>query len=274
MLVLPVRGMDRDGTESKTIQSVENAFRILNELLRREQATVTELSDVVGLSKGTVHHYLATLRNENVVEQVDGKYQLGLRSLSFGGAARERETVFQIGKDGVDRLAETTGETARLVVERDGYGITLHQATSADRNEVQTYLGTRENLHSTAAGKAMLSVMDNEHKDIVSQVQLSQHTEHTIVDPAELREELADIRSSGIAFDNEEQFDGVRCVATAITTDTDDLLGAISVNGPAERIDDAMFYKEIPQALQNVAGVIEINTAYLGWMEQTTENLT
>lgn len=259
--------MDRD-TGSKTIQSVENAFRILDELLIRNRATVTELASAVGLSKGTVHHYLTTLRNEDIVEQTDGKYQLGLRSLSYGGTARERETVFRIGKAGVDRLAETTGETARLVVERDGYGITLYQATSNDRGEIRTHLGTQEDLHSTAAGKAMLSVMDDDRIEaIVERSRLSRHTQNTIVDRATLREEIADIRSNGIAFDNEEQFDGVRCVATALATDADELLGAISVNGPIERIDDKTFHEEIPQALQNVAGVIEINTAYRGWMD-------
>lgn len=260
--------MDRSGTGSKTIQSVENAFRILDELLVRKQAAVTELSTVVGLSKGTVHHYLSTLRNEGVVEQSDGKYQLGLRSLSYGGAARERETVFRIGKEGVDRLAETTGETARLVIERGGYGITLYQATSNDREEIKTHLGTQEDLHSTAAGKAMLSVMDDDRiRAIIDRRQLSQHTNNTIIDEATLREEITDIRSNGIAFDNEEQFNGVRCVATPLATNGDELLGAISVNGPIDRIDDTAFHEDIPQALQNVAGVIEINTAYRGWME-------
>ncbi|MFC6961018.1 winged helix-turn-helix transcriptional regulator [Halocatena marina] len=69
--------MDRDGTESKTIQSVENAFRILNELLRREQATVTELSDVVGLSKGTVHHYLQHCETRTLSNKSTGNTSSG-----------------------------------------------------------------------------------------------------------------------------------------------------------------------------------------------------
>jgi DNA-binding IclR family transcriptional regulator len=258
--------MGRNDGESKTIRSVENAFRILDELRERQQAGVTELSDAVGLSKGTIHHYLATLRQQGFVEKQNGKYRLGLRPLSYGGVAREREQVFQIGKESVDRLTETTGETVRLVVERNGYGITLYQSTRNDREEVQTHVGTREELSSTAAGKAMLAVMDDDRIEKIEQDRQIRQGNKT-VDTADLRDEIADVRSYGIAFDDEGQFDGVRCVAIALTTDTDTLLGAISVTGPTERIDDERFHEDIPQALRNIAGVIEINTAYRGWME-------
>ena len=259
--------MVRDGHGSKTIKSVGNAFRVLDALDEHEQMGVTELADEVGISKGTAHHYLATLLEHDFVERADGKYQLGLRPLTYGGAVRERETVFQIGKESVDRLAKTTGETARLVVERSGYGITLYQSTRHERTDVGTHLGTREDLHSTAAGKAILAAMDDTRIDeILDWGGLHRYTDGTIVEEPSLRAEIADIRSRGIAFDDEEQFEGVRCVATALVTETDELLGAISVSGSVERIDDDTFRTEIPQEIRNVAGVIEVNTAYLDWM--------
>ncbi|KZN26235.1 IclR family transcriptional regulator [Haladaptatus sp. R4] len=260
--------MARDGNGSKTIKSVGNAFRVLDALDEHERMGVTALADEVGLSKGTVHHYLATLLEHDFVERADGEYQLGLRPLTYGGAVRERETVFQIGKESVDRLAKTTGETARLVVERHGYGITLYQSTRHDRADINTHLGTQEDLHSTAAGKAMLAAMDGTRIDeVLDWGALHRYTDGTIVEESSLRAELDDIRSRGIAFDDEEQFEGVRCVATALVTETDELLGAISVSGPVERIDDDTFRREIPQEIRNVAGVIEVNTAYLDWME-------
>lgn len=259
--------MKQEDTESKTIKSVENAILILEELRRTGDTGVTELSDRIGLSKGTVHHYLATLRKQNFVEKTDGMYQLGLRPLSYGGAAREREQVFQIGKDGVDRLAETTGETARLVVERQGHAVTLYQSTHHDRQTIPTHLGIQEDLHSTAAGKAMLSVMNERSVDEILQRNLVRHTDNTTIEADALRSEIEEIRSRGIAFDNEEQFDGVRCVATALATEVDKLLGAISVSGSVDRIDDETFYETIPQEIRNVSGVIEINTTYRDWID-------
>lgn len=259
--------MKNEDKESKTIKSVENAILVLEELRRCGQAGVTELSDRVGLSKGTVHHYLATLRQQDFVEKTDGTYQLGLRPLSYGGVARERKRVFQIGKEGVDRLANTTGETARLVVERQGYAVTLYQSTSHERGTIRTHLGIQEDLHSTAAGKAMLSVMRDSNVEELLEGDLVQHTDNTLIERDALRAEIDEIRSSGIAFDNEEQREGVRSVATALATEADELLGAICVSGPVDRIDDETFYETFPQELRNVSGVIEINTTYHDWME-------
>lgn len=262
-----VEDMKQGDEESKTIKSVENAILILEELRGCGQAGVSELSDRVGLSKGTVHHYLATLRKQNFVEKTDGVYQLGLRPLSYGGTARERERVFRIGKEGVDRLARTTDETARLIVERQGYAVTLYQSTHYDREKLPTHLGSREDLHSTAAGKAMLSVMsDNRVEEILERNRVP-HTDNTVVEADALRAEIKEIRSRGIAFDNQEQFDGVRCVATALATEVDELLGAISVSGPVDRLDDETFYESIPQEIRNVSGVIEINTTYSNWID-------
>lgn len=251
----------------KTIQSVDNAFRILEELRLREEAGVTELSEAVGLSKGSVHHYLTTLHEHGFVERSDERYCLGVRPLSYGGAAREREAVFRIGKESVDRLARETGETARLVVKRSGVGITLYQSTSRSRRESRTHLGTQEDLHCTAAGKAMLSALDDAAVDaFLDGNTLERHTENTIVEAAALRSELDEVRERGIAYDDEERFEGVRCVATALVSENQDLLGAISVSGGVERIDDATFREAMPRALQNVAGVIEIDAAYLDWV--------
>jgi|AntDeeMinimDraft_5_1070356.scaffolds.fasta_scaffold09320_2 DNA-binding IclR family transcriptional regulator len=260
--------MTPDADGAKTINSVDNAVHILDELLVRETAGVTELGEAVGLSKATVHHYLTTLRRHGFVQQVDGTYRLGLRPLSYGGAAREREAVFQSGKEGVDRLAATTGETARLVVERNGYAVTLYQSSERPLDEIPTTLGTREDLHSTAAGKAMLAALDDSSLDaFLERGELTRHTQNTIVDPATLRAEIADVRSQGIAFDDNEQFEGVRCVSTALVTDAGGLLGALSVSSSTANLPDEAFEEEFPQALQNVAGVIEINTAYRGWVE-------
>ena len=269
MLTYLIPSMVPNSSKEKTIQSVDNAVGILDELIEREAAGVTELSNAVGLSKGTVHHYLATLRQHDLVQQVEetGSYRLGLRSLSYGGVAREREPVFQAGKEGVDRLAATTGETARLVVERNGYAITLYQSSERPHEEIPTTLGTREDLHSTAAGKAMLAVLDEPYFErYISQSELPAHTENTITDSKVLRDQIEDVQSRGIAFDNEEQFSGVRCVSTALVTDTGGLLGALSVSSATKEISNEVMFEEFPQTLQNIAGVTEINTAYRGWL--------
>lgn len=250
--------MDSQNNSSRTIGSVETSFHILEEIKRRDGAGVTELAEALGLSKSAVHHHVATLAQHNYLARIEGKYQIGLRLLTFGGHARRKEELFVSGREEVDELAQITGETARLVIENSGYGLTLYQATGENVTEPPTYTGTMEHLHSTAAGKAFLAALPHEEVGaIIDQGGLKQFTPNTIADRGALYEELATIRLEGFAFDNEEQFEGVRCVATTITNDKNDLLGALSVSGPVERMEDRRFRTEIPDALRNVSRAIE-----------------
>ena len=243
---------------SRTIKSVETSFAVLEEIRRRNGAGVTELANALGLSKSAVHHHVTTLEQQNFLTKIDGQYRLGLRFLTFGGHARKKEEIFESGKDDVDKLAGKTGETARLIVENSGYGLTLYQSTGKNVKNPRTHLGMMEHLHSTAAGKAFLAALPPEEVDtIIGKQDLKQFTEKTIVKRESLHRELDQIRTDGLAFDDGEQFDGVRCIATTVTANSNGLLGAISVSAPTERMADRRFREELPDVLRDVAEAIE-----------------
>lgn len=256
----------------KTIGSVETAIELVQTIHDREEAGVSELAAEVGLSKSTVHHYLKTLEHEGCLENVGGRYRVGHRFLTFGGQARARERIYRLAKPDVDRLAEETGEEVRLVVERCGHGIVLYQAQGEHVERPRTHIGSVEELHCTAAGKAFLAASsDDRVEELIESIEFTAHTPNTITDPEELREEFEGIRSQRIAFDDEECVEGVRCVAAAISGANGDLLGAISVSGPVERLEGDRFERKIPTLLRNVAGVVEINTAYSAWAGDDSE---
>lgn len=250
----------------KTIKSVETALELVEEIRRHEEMGVTELATEVGRSKSTVHHYLKTLEMHNCLEKTDGKYRLGLRFLTYGGQARAREWLYQLAKDDVDQLADETGEQARLIVEQDGYGITIYQSEGENVGRPHSHVGSIEELHCTAAGKAFLAALpDDRVAELLETIELVEHTDRTITDRGELESELERIQSRGVAFDDEEHREGVRCVAAAITSRSGELLGAISVSGATDRLTDDRFRKTIPDQIQNIVGVVEINTTYSRW---------
>lgn len=257
-LAIALHDMGVQDTDSRTIKSVETSFSLLDEIRRRNGAGVTELADALGLSKSAVHHHVATLERRNLLTKMDGEYRIGLRFLTYGGHARVKERIFEVGKSDVDKLARRTGETARLIVENSGYGLTIYQSTGENVADPRTHVGMMEHLHSTAAGKAFLAALPPGEVDaILDERDLTQFTSNTITDRDALHRELKQIRSRGIAFDDREQFDDVRCIATTFTADSGDLLGAISVSAPVERIGDHRFRDELPRQLRAVAEVIE-----------------
>lgn len=260
---------DPDG---KTVQSVETSLAIVDAIRERECAGVTELATALDCSKATVHHHVTTLRKHGYLERVDGEYRLGLQFLSVGGQVREHQSLYHLAREDVDDLAAETGEQARLVAEHDGRGITIYRATGEAPEHPPLHLGSDEPLYCTAAGKAFLAELTDEQIDrYLAETTLDPYTPATVTDPEQLRAELESIRSEGVAFDDEERYDGVRCVAAAIDSPDGELLGAISVSGPTDRVTDERFRSDLPDQLRNVVGVVELQNTYATWTEQFSQ---
>ncbi|WP_440767028.1 IclR family transcriptional regulator [Natronorubrum sp. DTA7] len=257
---------ERHSGTGKTIKSVERMIRILDAIRYRERAGVTELAAALDMSKSTVHHYVKTLEIHNCLEKVNGEYQLGLRFLTYGGQARANQQLYRLAKKNIDQLAEQTGEEVRLVVEQRGHGVTLYQSEGEHVDRTRSYVGQVEQLHCTAAGKAFLSALPERRvADLLEEMELTEYTSQTITSRDELLAELERTRSRDVAFDDEEQYEGVRCVAVPITDRSEDLLGAISISAPRERLEGDRFRTRIPNQLHNVGGVVELNTTYSEW---------
>jgi|AntDeeMinimDraft_5_1070356.scaffolds.fasta_scaffold00260_4 DNA-binding IclR family transcriptional regulator len=249
--------METRDTASRTIKSVETTFELLEAVLERDGAGVTELADALEMNKSTVHHHLATLEKHHFVSSENGEYRLGLGALVYGGHARQADDVFEMAKEDVDELARLTDETARLVVEHAGYGLTMYQSTGQNVTETSTHLGTMEHLHSTAAGKAFLAALPEAEVDaIIDERELTGFTPNTIRDRDQLGEELGRVRADGVAFDDCEQLADVRCVATTVTEESGELLGAISVSAPRERMENPRFRRELPRQMKRVCEVV------------------
>lgn len=262
----------RDTAESgDTIQSVERSFRILEIIGDNEDVGVTDIATRLNIPKSTVHHYLRTLESLGYINNDSGTYSLGIGLLNLGGPARSNQRLYRLAKNDVDELAARTGEQARLIGEHRGYEITLYQSTGENLTEPYEPLGTIEQLHCTAAGKAFLAELpERELESMIGDIEFVKHTEKTITDPDELRRELRKVRDEGVAYDDEERDEGVRCVAASVGSKDVGPYGAISVSAPVERMDDERFRDTIPDMIQNYAGVVGVNTNYY-WAEDSFE---
>ncbi|MBX0324185.1 IclR family transcriptional regulator [Halomicroarcula sp. F13] len=250
-------------TAQNPVKSVGTTFEILNGLKELGGARVTELARYLDLPKSTVHNYLSTLEQEEYIVKDDNEYRVGLRFLELGAYSRHERKLFQIAKPEVDRLADETGELANVLVEEHGRGSYLYRAYGEQAVRVKAHVGTRVPLHTTALGKAILAYLPEERVDeIVDRHGLAENTPQSIGTRAELDETLDAIRERGVAFDDEERLNGLRCVAAPVLDNSDDIIGAISVAGPTNRFRGERFREELPQRVLEVANVIELNFTY------------
>jgi DNA-binding IclR family transcriptional regulator len=93
----------------------------------------------------------------------------------------------------------------------------------------------------TALGKAILASSPPDVVDRVMARGLNARTTRTVADEKRFREELRKTAARGVAFEREEAYVGVACVAAPILNSHDHAVAAVSVTGPATTFDPERF---------------------------------
>lgn len=252
-----------DHTNKNRVQSVDRTFEILETIRDREEVGITEVAEQLAVSKSTVHNHLNTMEARGYVVNEDGMYRLGLRLLSFPNTLQKSHQLYQTAKDEVDELVERTGERSQVLVEEDGYGVYIYQQTDDRALTTNSKVGTRVDLHSSAIGKSMLAFQPEEKVErILNRDGLPARTKNTITSQEAFEAELKRIREEGVAFDDEEGIEGMRCVAAPIRNEDSVSVGAISVSGPCTRIMGERFESTLPREVERAAQAIEIKYRY------------
>jgi DNA-binding IclR family transcriptional regulator len=214
-------------TRARPVKTTRTSIRIGREIQRRDGATLTELSTALDLAKSTVHNHLATLVDEGLLVEEDGRYYIGLRFLEFGEHARNRREHYTPAKIQVYRLAESTNEEANFAVAWKPYWASI-----------PLRVGSKFRMHNSAPGKAVLSALPTDRvESILDRRGLPATTENTITDRETLFEELDTVRERGYATNDEELGVGFRSIAAPVTLDDGTVLGGLSIGGPAYRFE-------------------------------------
>jgi len=242
------------------VESITTLLSIVEHLEQVGEAGVSEISDSVGVSKSTVHNHLATLRENGYVINQEGRYRLGLRFLRIGELTRTRTGLFEIARPQVEDLVEGTNLVGNLAVEEHGEGVYLYRSRGSDDIQFSTQAGERHDLHCTATGKSILAHVSSARlESLLESLSITRYTDHTITSEQELLNELEQVRNRGVAFDEEEYGPGLRCIGAPIFGPEDEVIGAISISGPAADMRGDWYRKTLPDQLQSAKNRIELN---------------
>lgn len=242
--------------ESYPVQSTATTIRVVEALLDRGQAGVTELARALDLSKGAVHNHLQTLYRLGFVVRDGRQYRVGSRFLDLAARARENVPAYRAARGEVTRLARSSGEVAALVVEEHGTA-TYILVTGNEDGEVDVREGERSPLHTDAAGKAILAHRpEDEVRELVG---ARAEPDGASAEGPALFEELRTVREQSVAFDREKQADGTRSVAAPLTTDDGRAVGAVCVVGPANRMSGKRLEEDVTGLVVSSAKSISVD---------------
>ncbi|WP_081927526.1 IclR family transcriptional regulator [Halobellus rufus] len=244
--------------EPVKLQSVERVSEIIELLQRNGPLGATEITEALDIPTSTAHDYLSSLHNLEYLVKTDRKYDLGLRLLDHGMAARDRHPIASIGKQTLASLAQGTGEATYLVTEEHGRAVYLDYAHGEHAVQTHARIGTRSYLHQLASGKSILAYLSEERvNEIVDRHGLPQRTSRTIDTREALFEELEATRERGYAINDQEAVEGARAIGKAVVV-AGEVVGAISVVGPANRLTDHQLADGIVDQIRGAANELEL----------------
>ncbi|ARD38312.1 DNA-binding transcriptional regulator KdgR [Edwardsiella ictaluri] len=223
------------------VSSVLKVFGILQALSGEREIGITELSQRVLMSKSTVYRFLQTMKSLGYVAQDCGteKYTLTLKLFELGAHALQNVDLIRLADIEMRELSRLTKETIHLgALDEDGI-VYIHKIDSMYNLRMYSRIGRRNPLHSTAIGKVLLAWRDRgEVGALVRQIEFTRSTPRTISDAAQLMQVLEQVRAQGYGEDNEEQEEGLRCIAVPVFDRFGVAAAGLSISFPTLRFSE------------------------------------
>jgi DNA-binding IclR family transcriptional regulator len=221
------------------LSSVTTAIRLLKAFSEdEEEIGVSALAQKLGVSKSTVHRLAVTLVAEGLLEQnpANERYRLGLGLFGLGTLVRRRMNLSLEARPFLFELREKTGETLLLGVPSETEIMYIYNLESNQALRMRSDIGVRRPGYCTAVGRAIFAFAPQSTIERLLAGPLARRTPSTVVDPARLREILAEVRERGFAVEDEESEPGIRCIAAPVRNAGDTVVGAVGIAGPSQRL--------------------------------------
>jgi IclR family acetate operon transcriptional repressor len=182
--------------------------------------SLAELVQRTGMAKTTLHRICWKLVEHEMLEHDDDGFRVGTKVFALGSMNPRLRRLRAISMPYLQELVASSGWVVNLAILSNRRALIVEEVFGDAMPSVLRMGGTTMPLHATAIGKALLSGLDpDDLDDLVGTEPLRPFTGRTIVRPGMLREHLAGIRRSGVAFSHEEWRMGTSGIAAPVIAD-------------------------------------------------------
>jgi len=237
-------------------QAVDRVLRILSMFgERRTRLTATEVAAELGVHRSTASRLLQSLERHRLLERSPdgGGYILGLGLVSLAGHVLNRFPVRAAAGDLIRELRDSTGESTWLGVLDGQQVIYIDQASSPHVRVNTDWVGRRQALTAGGTGELLLAYQPPE----VIAALLGAARERGEPRALALDEgELERTRDRGYLARRPEPGTGGAVIVAPVRDHRREVVAAVTVAGPLERIDAQRFERELIPATRRVAQLI------------------
>ena len=217
------------------IQSVDRAIRVLTALQGARRMSLSELAARLDLAPSTTHGIVRTLVEHGMVVQERGssRYQLGPAVLRLGNVYLDTLELRSKTIPWAEDLARRTGLAVRTGVLLVDDVVIIHHEPRPDGSRQMPEVGIVIPVHASALGKAMLAFLPDDAERVLRSGLLRSMTGETLTSPADLRSQLDEVRTTGIAAEQDEAVIGESAIASPVFDSWGTAVGAIGVVVPS-----------------------------------------
>jgi DNA-binding IclR family transcriptional regulator len=245
---------DADDRQRVGVQSLGRAFAILEEVARhREGIGLAELSKLVGLHNSTTFHLAKTMVSLGYLrqEKETKRYRVGRPLFALAASALDEIEMVNVATPVLEELSRQTSESSHFAVRMGDAVVVIARTSGPGAFQLTDRVGVVRPAHCTALGKIILaSLRPDQLERFLERVDMRPSTKKSITDVGVLLREIAEIKRTGVAFDDGEFNPEVRCVAVPVTDFTGQVIGALGISGPIWRLSN--------QALHNSAQIVQL----------------
>ena len=225
--------------ERMVVGSVLRAMRLLDLFERgRPEMSLPEFVRRSGYTKSTTYRLLGTLEEAGWLERgPGGTFRLTIRAFQVGSILVDSLELRREAGPIMARVAAQVDETVFLVVPAGTLAVCLERIDSEQGVRLsELYVGGSQPLHLGAAPRALLAFDEDELLPPLLAAGLTRRTDHSIVDPAELRADLARTRERGYSISDEDVTPDVAAIGAPVFGPNGRAVGAVSVGGLRRRL--------------------------------------
>ena len=223
------------------IGAISKVCLLLEMLSTRKSWELSDLSKAVGMPKTTVHRMLLTLGDNGYVmqEKQRGEYCLSFKLFSIGSRMLNHSSLVDIARPYCKELRDAVDETVNLCVVSGTEMLVVDKQVTSQMLRQDSIIGSSFPLFQSASGKIFLAFSEEAETQkvlkLISGQSFSQDSEQSMND---LCAELEKVRQTGLAYDYEEVFKGVRCTAAPIYDFQNKLVASLSISAPTVRLNE------------------------------------
>ena len=249
---------------SESIRAVERALDVLMCFTSQTpELTMTQISELVGLNKSTVHRLLATLEGKRFVERnpETGVYKLGIRLVQMAFLTMEHNDLRRLAAPFLHSLCDQYHENVNLSVLDDTDVVYVDVIESSQRVKLAASSGQRLPAFCTASGKAILAFVPEENVKRILERGVSRYTQNTILSQKAFFENIQEARERGFALSEQEFEEGINAIAAPIFNSKSKPIASVSIAGPAYRLTRERMLEigpDLVAAANNIARDVEL----------------